>query len=76
MGRILRAPERIHLVRVEEHDAAPQIDLETEGVFEVRWWTLAELESTEEMLVPHRLAAFLRDLLEQGPPRQPIDVGV
>ena len=32
MGRILRAREHIHLVRVEEHEPAPQIDLRAEGV--------------------------------------------
>jgi TDG/mug DNA glycosylase family protein len=76
MGRILRAPERIHLVRVEQHEPAPTIDLEPEGVYEVRWWTLDELECTQETLVPLRLAAFLRDLLEHGPPRRAIDVGI
>ena len=76
MGRILRAPERIFLVRVEEHEPAPTIDLEAEAVHELRWWMLAELEATEETLVPLGLAAFLRDLLEHGAPRQPVDAGV
>lgn len=75
-GRILRQHERIHLVRVEEHEPAPEIDLEAEGVYEIRWWTLAELESAEEALVPRRLPHFLRELLEQGPPRKPVDVGI
>jgi double-stranded uracil-DNA glycosylase len=76
MGRILRAPEHIHLVRVEEHEPAPTVDLEAEAVHEVRWWTLAELEAAEETLVPERLPHFLRELLEQGPPANVIDVGV
>ena len=76
MGRILRAAERIHLVRVDEHKPAPEIDLLAEGVHEVRWWTLPELESAEETLVPKRLAEFLRELLERGPPAEPVDVGI
>jgi TDG/mug DNA glycosylase family protein len=76
MGRILRARERIHLVRVEEHEPAPAIDLRAEGVHEVRWWTLAELEAAEETLVPKHLPEFLRELLEQGAPEHPVDVGV
>jgi double-stranded uracil-DNA glycosylase len=76
MGRILRAPERIYLVRVDEHEPAPAVDLLAEAVHEVRWWTLDELESTSETLVPLRLPRFLRELLEQGPPREPLDVGV
>jgi double-stranded uracil-DNA glycosylase len=76
MGRILRAREHIHLVRVEEHEPKPTVDLPAEGVHELRWWSLAELEAAEETLVPRRLAHFLRKLLEQGPPASPVDVGV
>ena len=76
MGRILRAHERIHLVRVERHHPAPEIDLKAEGVHEVRWWTLPELEAAEETFVPKRLPEFLRELLERGPPAEPIDVGI
>ena len=76
MGRLLHVHERIHLVRVEEHEPAPQLDLEAEGVYEVRWWTLGELEAAKETLVPKRLAFFLRRLLADGPPPEPIDVGV
>jgi double-stranded uracil-DNA glycosylase len=75
-GRILRAPERIHLVRVDEHEPAPRVDLRAEHVHDVRWWTLAELEAAEETLVPKRLAHFLRELLVHGPPSSPVDVGV
>jgi TDG/mug DNA glycosylase family protein len=76
MGRILRARERIHLVRIDRHEPAPEIDLRAEGVHDVRWWTLAELEGAEETLVPKRLPEFLRELLQHGPPRRSIDVGI
>jgi 8-oxo-dGTP pyrophosphatase MutT (NUDIX family) len=76
MGRILRAREHVHLVRVATHEPVPEIDLEAEGVYEVRWWTLDELEAAEETLVPTRLPEFLRELLERGPPRKAIDVGI
>ena len=76
MGRILRARERIHLVRVEEHEPTPTIDLQAEGVHELRWWTLAEIEAVDETLVPKRLPEFLRRLLHEGPPARPTDVGV
>jgi TDG/mug DNA glycosylase family protein len=76
MGRLLRQREHIHVVRVEEHDPVPTVDLEAEGVHELRWWTLAELEAADETLVPLRLPFFLRKLLERGPPSEPVDVGV
>jgi TDG/mug DNA glycosylase family protein len=75
-GQIYRQRERIYLVRVDEHEPAPTIDLAAEHVHEVRWWTLAELEATEEELVPRTLAQRLRELLAHGPPSEPVDVGI
>ncbi len=75
-GRIYRQNDRIWLVRVEEHEPAPTVDLAAEHVHEVRWWTLAELEATTETLVPERLAHFLRELLTNRPSPEPIDTGV
>jgi TDG/mug DNA glycosylase family protein len=75
-GRIYRQRERIHLVRVDEHEPAPTIDLAAEHVHDLRWWTLAELDDTAEQLVPRGLPQRLRELLEHGPPAKPIDVGV
>jgi TDG/mug DNA glycosylase family protein len=75
-GRLLRVRERIYLVRVEAHEPRPTVDLRAEDVHDVRWWTLSELEATDETLVPKRLPGFLCELLERGPPPAPIDVGV
>jgi TDG/mug DNA glycosylase family protein len=75
-GRIYRQRERIHLVRVGEHEPAPTIDLAAEHVHDVRWWTLAELEATSDELVPRTLPARLRELLEHGSPPAPVDVGI
>jgi len=76
LGRILRQRERIFLVRIDEHEPAPTADLPAEQVFGLRWWTLAELDASTETLVPARLAHFVRQLLAEGPPAAPIDVGV
>ena len=76
MGQILRQREHIHLVLVEGHEPVPTIDLRAEGVHELRWWTLSELEAAAETLVPRRLPEFLRELLERGAPPKPVDVGI
>jgi double-stranded uracil-DNA glycosylase len=76
LGKILRQRERIFLVRVGEHEPAPTADLPAEQVFEVRWWTPAELDSATATLVPARLPQLVRELLADGPPARPIDVGV
>ncbi|MGZ4318912.1 MAG: NUDIX domain-containing protein [Gaiellaceae bacterium] len=75
-GRILHQRERIFLVRIDEHEPAPTVELAAEQVHEVRWWTLAELEAATETLVPARLAQYLRQLLREGSPAAPIDTGV
>jgi 8-oxo-dGTP pyrophosphatase MutT (NUDIX family) len=57
-----------------DHDAqdAPLADV---GLGAVRWWTLAELESTDDALAPRALPGHLRTLLRDGPPATPVDVG-
>jgi double-stranded uracil-DNA glycosylase len=69
-----RQTERFHLVRVQDHDVRPTIDLSAEGVTGHRWWTLDELESTDERLAPRALATHLRALLSGGPRAEPVDV--
>jgi hypothetical protein len=66
--RIIRQRERFHLVRVEAHEPVPTIDLRPEGVTEVRWWTLAELAQTDEVVVPPELQRLLRDAIAAGRP--------
>lgn len=46
------------------------------GVTERRWWTLAELRSSDERFAPRRLPELVDALLRDGPPGEPIDVGV
>ncbi len=76
--RWYRQQERIHLVRVGRPRIEPELspaELRREGVHEHRWWTLGELEASEERFAPRRLARFVRELLEVGPPPTPLDVG-
>jgi hypothetical protein len=48
---------------------------ELEDMREWRWWTVAELRATDDELVPRDLAARLEELLADGPPAAPVDVG-
>jgi TDG/mug DNA glycosylase family protein len=74
--RIVRQRERFHLLRVESHDVSPALELEAENVTGHRWWTLDELATTAERVSPRGLATYLRELLRDGPPGEPVDVGV
>ena len=75
-GRIVRQRERFHLLRVDSHEVAPTLDLATENVTGWRWWTLDELAETSEQISPRGLEARLRALLRDGPPAEPLDLGV
>ena len=77
-GTTLDQHERITLVRVPAFEPHPQLtpeQLADEGVHELRWWTLAELESSGANFAPRRIVRFLRQLLDEGPPPAPIDIG-
>ena len=66
--------ERHYLVRTPSFDPAPEVDLVAENVHEVRWFTVDELADIET--APRRLQTLLRDVLENGPPGEPLDAGV
>jgi ADP-ribose pyrophosphatase YjhB (NUDIX family) len=68
--------ERCYLVRVEPFAPAPRLDLAAEHVSEVRWWTPAELYATREVFGPRRLPELVRGVIEHGPPREPLELGV
>ena len=72
--RLYRQTERFHVVRVESHEVAPTIDLLPEGVHGHRWWSLAEIDASDETFAPRALARHLRALLDGGIPGEPVDV--
>lgn len=79
VGRTLDQRERFVLVRAPAFEPRPQLGRErlaAEHVHEVRWWTLAELERAGEAFAPRRLPQLYRALLAEGPPPEPVDVGV
>jgi 8-oxo-dGTP pyrophosphatase MutT (NUDIX family) len=70
--------ERFYLVRVQAFDPLPQLtwdELAEEGMTAVRWWTLEELETEEARFAPRRLPFLVRELLRDGPPAEPVEVG-
>ncbi len=42
---------------------------------EHRWWTVEEIERSEDEFAPRSLATHLRELIAGGPPDAPVDVG-
>ncbi len=78
-GRWDGQAERYYLVRVAAFEPRPRLswaELNAEYVTAIRWWTLAELEASDETFAPRRLAGLVRALLVEGAPAEPIDTGV
>jgi 8-oxo-dGTP pyrophosphatase MutT (NUDIX family) len=48
--------------------------IESDVMVEYRWWTITDLEQTQERVYPLGLAAHTRALLEQGPPAKPLQL--
>lgn len=70
--------ERIYIVRSEAFEPAPLLtweQLNTEYVFELRWWRPDELGEGLP-LVPATFIAHFAALRRDGPPKQPVDVGI
>ena len=55
---------------------SPPSELAAEFVTGLRWWTPAELEASDELFAPRRLPELVAALLRDGPPGEPLDVGV
>ena len=71
--------ERFVLVRTHAFDPVPRFtpeQLRAEYVTGMRWWTPTELEASDELFAPRRLPELVASLLRDGPPGEPVDVGV
>jgi 8-oxo-dGTP diphosphatase len=78
-GRWDGQTERYYLVHTSAFEPAPRLtwdELRDEGVTDVRWWTLEELEAGGTLFAPRRLPLLVRELLLHGPPAEPVDVGI
>ncbi|MBD0337707.1 MAG: NUDIX domain-containing protein [Thermoleophilia bacterium] len=74
---VVEQRETFALVRSPRFEPEPEpAALDAEGVREVRWWRLDELEASDAEFAPRRLAAHVRKLVEDGPPAVPLDVEV
>ena len=77
-GRLYRQRERYFTASVPAFEPRPRlIDVEEARAFDgLRWWTLGELEATDERFALANLPALVSKLVEEGPPEHPVLVGV
>jgi 8-oxo-dGTP diphosphatase len=71
--------ERYVLVRTDPFEPLPRFTVEqlaAEYVTAIRWWTQDELAASDAVFAPRRLPELVAALLRDGPPGEPVDVGV
>jgi ADP-ribose pyrophosphatase YjhB (NUDIX family) len=71
--------ERYYVVRTGRFELKPHFSpeqLREEYVTGVRWWTIDEIEGSDEAFAPADVGDRLRELVTRGLPDQPIRVGV
>jgi 8-oxo-dGTP pyrophosphatase MutT (NUDIX family) len=74
---LIHQQDRYFHARVE----SPQVDVsgldqfESDLMVEHRWWSLDDLDETTEKVYPAALAGHLRELLREGPPEKPLQLG-
>ncbi len=72
------AIERYFLLRVDREDPQPAAfeELEASCYIGAAWWTVPAIEDSTETFAPRTLATCLSELLHNGAPATPVDVGV
>lgn len=78
-GRLIAQEESYYLVETQQFNPVMvnnPSEVEAASFRGFRWWTPEEIDASSELFAPRLLGAYLRELLDVGPPAQPIDVGV
>ena len=73
---LIHQSDRYFLLRVDQ----PEIDtsgldaIETETMVEHRWWSIPELEASDQKIYPIGVAGYLQALVDEGPPEKAIEL--
>ena len=74
---VIEQHERYFLVHTAHFEPPPDMPDEIErrwfGGF--RWWSASEIQASAERFAPIRLGMLLDELVRNGPPDSPVDVG-
>jgi 8-oxo-dGTP pyrophosphatase MutT (NUDIX family) len=76
-GVYIDSRESFYICRVPhfELDAMNWTDQERVELAEHRWWSVEEIEASEELIVPSRLPELLRPILRGELPDAPLEIG-
>lgn len=70
--------EHFYLIRTEPFHADGSMNpvvYEREALAEMRWWRVADLPAESKGFAPIRLGALAAELVQRGPPPEPIETG-
>ena len=79
MGHWDGQEEVVHLVRCKPFEPTPLLSeeqLRAESVHELRWWSVEELLSAGPMTAPRALVELASQVLREGAPAAPIEIGL
>lgn len=72
-GRACHLYERFFVAQTSHRDVVP---LQPDEYFiDHRWWTLSEILTTSDIIVPRKLGQWLGDIMRRDYPLTPIDIG-
>jgi 8-oxo-dGTP pyrophosphatase MutT (NUDIX family) len=73
-GQAYASDETFFLVRVPSHDVDTSgfVEIERQSIVGHRWWTVAELVATDDVVYPARFGELLTALLSHGAPTTPV----
>lgn len=76
-GRVIDVHEKWLMHTVERFDPTPASlsEYEAHSILGFRWWHVEELIEASETIFPPRLGRLLEDLLADGVPPDPLDIG-
>jgi 8-oxo-dGTP pyrophosphatase MutT (NUDIX family) len=77
LGLPVHVHERLFFARVAAFEPTSDgyTELERRVQSAARWWTAVELHASQATFAPSRFVALFGDLIQAGPPFEPIDVG-
>ena len=69
--------EHIFLIRTDPFEPQPADldDAEAQRFVRFRWWSVDEIEDSDDAFAPFQMGRLLRQLIEDGPPAHPIETG-
>jgi 8-oxo-dGTP pyrophosphatase MutT (NUDIX family) len=76
--RWVEQEEVFFLIETERFSPSAEVDLTESEMLEfkeIRWWPIEDIENSPECFAPTKIYHHLVNLVENGPPTEPTDVG-